>query len=150
MVKVIKGSYDLDDLFNLLVGEVAFQLKNCVFFILLANEEILLKRGNTNVAAQLSAKLVEKKDGLQGVKAYVFDGDVLVCNSFEVAVVIHCKFAVRGAVNVGFNAEIRAVARRNEGGVSIFAFNARQTSVGDKSRVALVYLYSIDTEIRNS
>ena len=55
--------------------------------------------------------------------------DINACNTFQIIVVANGKSAVGSSVDIGFNAVIGTVARRNESRVRIFRLNAGKTSV---------------------
>ena len=81
--------------------------------------------------------LIKKHNALQFGKTCRFHGNIHARNTFQIVVMANDETAVRGSVDIGFNAVIGAVACRNEGRGGIFRLNTRKSSVSNDERILL-------------
>ena len=111
---------DIDDGVHVLGLKVILQLQHAGFFVLFADLDIFPQGGHNQILAALLAILIHQTDGAQGFIAGFFNDHFILGDALGIVVMEQDKLAVRGAMHVGFNAEIRTIARGNEGGIGVF------------------------------
>ena len=110
-VEVILFLDDFNDLDHIRRFKGIFQFQHADFAILLANLHVFLQRRNAQIAAALFLIHITKLQIAQGVKGALFHRQIINGHPGGGIIMNANKFPVQGAMNVGFNAKIAAMAK---------------------------------------
>ena len=123
----------------MLLIECVLQLENGYLLILLADADVLLKRGHTQVGTAANAVLIGQDDAAQGVVGGLLNDHVVDADALGVVIVEEDILAVDGLVDICLNAVVRAVAGGNESGIGVFFFKSAASAVSDEQTIFLGY-----------
>ena len=107
------------------------QLEHRNLAILFADLNVFLKRRNAKIRPALFAVDVGKQQIAQRVESAFFDNQIVNRHAARRVVVNADEFAVDRYVNVGFNAVMIAIARRDERRERVFLFDAAHAAMRD-------------------
>ena len=124
---------DADDVFDVLRLKVVLDLQHARLAVLPADADVLLQRREHQIRARVSVQIVHA-DGAQRVKVRLLDAQVHARHAPGVVVVHDDVFSVRRAVDIGLNAVVAPVARRDKRRAGILPLDAAQTAVRDHAR----------------